>query len=272
MRISSLHVYPLKSGRRIDVEAVAALPWGLADDRRWMVVTPENRYLTQREAPVLATVRAVPGAGDTLTLGAPGQPDLVAARPDGSRHMTIHTRLCTLDLLLADPAVADWLSRLLGRPVDLAWLGDPTQRPIDPEYARPDDRVNLSDGYPVHVTTEESLDALNALLAASDGAAEGPLPMTRFRPNVVLAGGTPWVEDTWVGRRIRLGSVPFRVVKCCDRCVLATTDQETGARGHEPLRVLARHRTIDQELMFGVHLIPDAPGTLKLGDSVTLAL
>jgi hypothetical protein len=92
--------------------------------------------------------------------------------------------------------------------------------------------------------------------------------MTRFRPNVVVAGAPPWAEDRW--RRIRIGAVPFLVVKPCGRCVVTTTDQVTGERGKQPLRMLAKRRRFGQELVFGQNLIPDAPGVIRVGDPVDI--
>jgi uncharacterized protein YcbX len=94
--------------------------------------------------------------------------------------------------------------------------------------------------------------------------------MTRFRPNAVVAGAPAWAEDGWTGRRLRIGEVEFRMPKPCDRCVLTTNDQETGERGREPLRTLGRMRNINQELLFGMNLIPDNTGTLRVGDPVEL--
>ncbi len=94
--------------------------------------------------------------------------------------------------------------------------------------------------------------------------------MTRFRPNVVVSGAPAWAEDTWVGGRIRIGGVTFRAPKVCGRCVVPTTDQETGQRGREPSRTLARYRNVDQKLVFGLNLIPDGTGEIRLGDEVSL--
>jgi uncharacterized protein YcbX len=142
------------------------------------------------------------------------------------------------------------------------------RRPVDPKYARPGDTVNLADGYPVLVTTLASLDALNSLIARGDHPDEGPLPMDRFRPTVVVGGTAPWDEDRWT--RLAIGEVTFRVVKPCARCVVTTNDQRTARRGKEPLRTLARHRLIGQKMIFGQNLIPERTGTLRVGDPVEI--
>lgn len=146
-------------------------------------------------------------------------------------------------------------------------MDDPaTRRPVDPQYARPGETVAFADGYPLLATTTASLDALNSLIARDVHAGEGPLPMNRFRPNLVLAGTDPWAEDGW--SRLSVGEVGFRVAKPCGRCVVTTTDQATAARGKEPLHTLGRHRRIDGKLIFGQNLIPLGRGTIRVGDPV----
>ena len=126
-------------------------------------------------------------------------------------------------------------------------------RPIE-ELAEEDDRVSFADGYPLLLTTEASLTALGDWLLE---AGDEPVPMTRFRPNLVVAGARPWAEDDWLGRRLRIGDVVFRAAKSCSRCVVTTIDQETGERDRQPLRALGRHRRHRDGLLFGINLIPD---------------
>ena len=159
------------------------------------------------------------------------------------------------------------MSAALSASVRLVWLDDPTRRTVDPGYAHEGDTVTFADGFPLLLTSVASLDALNDLIVES-GSPEGPAPMTRFRPNVVVSGAPPWAEDRWTGGRIRVGDVTFRVPKPCARCVVTTTDQETGERGQEPLATLGKHRNIDGNLLFGVNLIPDHPGRIAVGDRV----
>jgi uncharacterized protein YcbX len=142
-------------------------------------------------------------------------------------------------------------------------LDDPTRRQVDPEFSAPGDRVSFADGYPLLLTSMGSLDALNEWLT-EDG--QPAVPMTRFRPSVVVAGPAPWAEDGW--RRIRIGQVPFRVAKPCGRCVVTTIDQQTAERGRQPLAMLGRRRRFGQDLVFGQNLIPDASGTIRIGDPV----
>jgi uncharacterized protein YcbX len=132
-------------------------------------------------------------------------------------------------------------------------------RPADPAFAHAGARVSFADGFPFLLLSEESLADLNRRLPQ-------PLPMNRFRPNLVVAGGQPYDEDTW--SRIEIGGIRLRVVKPCGRCVVTTTDQLTGERGKEPLQTLATYRKRDGEVMFGQNVVHEGPGWLRVGDAV----
>lgn len=168
-----------------------------------------------------------------------------------------------VDATPAGPDADRWLSDFLARDVRLVWLDDPTRRPSDPEFSAPDDRVSFADGYPLLVTNKASLRQLGEWIGR-------PLPMTRFRPNLVVETDEPWAEDAWLGRRLRIGDVVLRAVKPCGRCVVTTTDQESAEREREPLRTLARHRNFDKQLVFGMNLVPDSVGPMAVGDEVTV--
>ncbi|MBX6355425.1 MAG: MOSC domain-containing protein [Micromonosporaceae bacterium] len=268
MQIASLHTYPVKGCRRLDHDSAQVEPWGLAGDRRWMIVDEvDGQSVTQREVPGLAAIR--PSIVDgVLRLRAAGAPDLEVPEPDAPP-VPVAVHRSRLVATPAGPAADAWLTALLERKVRLVWLDDPTRRPVDEHYGEPGDRVSFADAYPVLLANAASLEALNGWLA-EEGSPEGALPMARFRPNIVISGAAPWAEDGWLGRRLRIGGVTFRAVKPCDRCVVTTTDQETGERGHEPLRTLGKRRNIDQKLLFGTNLIPDGPGRIAVGDPVTV--
>jgi MOSC domain-containing protein len=267
MRVASLHTYPVKGCYRTDHREVVVEPWGPAGDRRWVIVDANGAMVTQRQIPDL--VRIKPRAyGESLHLRADGHPDLsIDCEPGDVVDMLVFS-----DPVRATPvgeAADAWLSAVLDHKVRLLWLDDPTRRGVRPEWSRPTDRVSLADEFPLLITNMASLTWLNDALLESDSD-EGPLPMTRFRPNVVAEGAAAWAEDSWLGRRMRIGDAVFRVVKGHGRCVVTTTDQDTGARGREPLRTLGRFRNVDQSLLFGVVLIPDTVGVITVGDDIVI--
>jgi uncharacterized protein YcbX len=267
MRLVSIHTYPVKGCHRLDHDGAEVQPWGLAGDRRWMVVDQDGVGVTQRELTALVALRPTTRPGG-LVLRAEGRPALDVPEPHGGDPIKVRVFSVydSVPAIPADPAAGAWLSALLDQPVRLVWLGDPGQSPIpDPAYGDVGGRVSFADGFPLLLANSASLDVLNDWLLES-GSVEAPLPMTRFRPNVVVGGGQPWVEDDWVGRLLRIGEVRFRAAYLCGRCVVTTTDQETGERGHEPLRVLASHRQVGQKLLFGLNLMPEPNSADAAGD------
>ena len=262
--LASVHIYPLKGGRAVDLDQAVVEPWGLAGDRRWLLVDADGQFITQREHPALArlVVRYGAGAVADIAVSCDGYPSLRVTAPVGCPELLkVTVWRSTVLAAAAGPEADAWFSGYLGRPVRLVWLDDPTRRAVDPEFGADGDVVSFADGYPLLLTSVGSLDQLGRWLTA-DG--DQPVPMNRFRPNVVVAGFEPWDEDRW--RRIRIGSVSFRVAKPCGRCIVTTTDQTTGERGRQPLRMLARHRRFGKSLVFGQNIIPDSPGLIRVGD------
>ncbi|MFF1280524.1 MOSC domain-containing protein [Streptomyces sp. NPDC058299] len=267
VEVQSLHIHPVKAFRALAPGEAVVEPWGLAGDRRWSLIDDGGKVVTQREYPRLALAAAEPLAGGGVRLSAPGREPLTVEVPHPAVTVPVNVFGTKVEVV---PAAADahaWCSAYLQADVRLVHLDDPaTRRPIVPAYALPGEMVNLADGFPLLVTTTASLDALNSLIAQGGHADEGPLPMTRFRPNIVVTGTEAWAEDDWT--RVSIGEVGFRVPKACARCVVTTNDQDSAVRGREPLHTLARHRRIGGQLLFGVHLVPLSPGTIRIGDPV----
>ncbi|MFE9774369.1 MOSC domain-containing protein [Streptomyces sp. NPDC005931] len=270
-RLHSIHVHPVKAFRSLPLREVVVEPWGPAGDRRWMLIDDGGKVVTQRRQPRLALAAAelLPGGG--VRLSAPGMDPLTVPvpRPAGTT-LTAQLFDDKVEVVPAEDAAAHaWCSTYLGIGARLVHMDDPaTRRAVDPEYALPGESVTFADGYPLLLTTTASLDHLNSLIAQGGHAAEGPLPMSRFRPNLVVEGTVPWEEDGWT--RVTVGEVAFRVAKPCGRCVVTTTDQGTARRGKEPLHTLAAHRRVEDRLVFGQNLVPLSTGTVRVGDPVTV--
>ncbi|MFD5464302.1 MOSC domain-containing protein [Kitasatospora sp. NPDC127059] len=277
MHLTGLHVYPVKSMYRLSPDTAALHPWGLAGDRRWMLAGPTGRFVSQRENAALGQIRPslLPDGGLALTAPDGSRIEVTAPTAAGGGPVTeVEVWGTRFSAVEAAEEAHRWTAEHLGD-YRLVHLDDPRARPVDPEYGRPGDTVSMADGFPLLLTTTASLDRLNELIAAENPDGHETLPMERFRPNVVVGGSEPWAEDGW--RRIRIGAITFQVVKPCGRCVITTTDQESGERrGPEPLRTLARHHKLLRKAAFGQNLIPERPagiegdvlGTLRLGDDV----
>jgi len=234
LSLASLHLYPVKSCRGIAVTEATLTAEGLEHDREWMIVTPEGRFVTQREVPRLALI-ATDLSDDALTLAAPGLGRLVVPLESSgdSRQVTVWGDLCPA-FDQGEPA-ARWLTELLGRPLRLVRFDAAHRRLSDSTWTGGVEAPNrFSDGYPILAISRASLDDLNARLPV-------PLPMDRFRPNLVLEGLPPYGEDALDD--LLAGDVRLRRVKPCTRCAITTTNQATAeVEGDEPLRTLKSYR------------------------------
>lgn len=267
--LTAINRFPVKSCRGEALQSAMVEPWGLAGDRRWMLVDDAGSALTAREVPRLLLARPSLVAGG-LCVTHPDLDELNVDTPDGSAltDVDIFGRL-RFPAARADDAAHVWFSKITGRPVRLVYLDDPTRRPTNSVFGRPSDRVSFADGYPLLLASEESLAAVNAWIAQGPLAVQGPVAMIRFRPSLVVRGAPAWDEDRW--RRIRVGRAVFRAVKGCDRCVITTTDPEDASRGKEPIATLSRYRKWDGATWFAMNLIPDTPGvTINVGDEVEI--
>jgi uncharacterized protein len=268
--VTALYRYPVKSCRGERLTRAAVEPWGLAGDRRWMLVCADGSPVTARKHPRLLLVEPRPDGG-VLHLSGPAGPDMTVPVPQGQTVVPVNVGGSELTAAPASAESCAWFSEVAGVPVRLVYMHDPSRRRTNPAYSRETDRVSFADGYPLLLTSESSLATLNELIAAGPRASEGPMRMRRFRPGVVVAGPPAWAEDTW--RLLRIGNVTFRAVKGCDRCVMTTFDPCTAAKGKEPITTLARYRRWDGKTWFGVNMIPDSPrpgATIKVGDSVEI--
>lgn len=272
MRLTSIHLYPVKSVGGTAVAEATVEPWGLYGDRRWLVLNPDGTYLTAREERQMLAITAVtrPDGGLTLEDRAGGQLE-VDAPVDGELAPTTLSRLESVRL--ADARAHGWLSEALGRPLRLGWLDDPRRRSVAEDHGgRPGDVLNLSDAGPLLLCTVASMERLNdwmAEAALERGEDFESLPLSRFRPSIVIDGDSePFAEDDW--ETVTVGGVDFRFSEHCDRCVLTTIDTRTLTTGKEPLRTLARFRQWDHKTFFGVRLVPVTTGAIRVGDAVSV--
>lgn len=256
--LSALTIYPIKSAGGISLRQSQVTPRGLLHDRRWLVCERSGAFLTQRSLPKMALVQVE--VGDTLRLSMadnaydalelPIAPQETAATP-----VEVWGDTC-LAWSMGETA-AQWLSAALGVDCQLVYMPESTHRPAD--HGRFDAPNSFSDAYPFLLISAASLADLNSRL-------EEPVPMNRFRPNLVVEGCEPFAEDGW--QRIRIGASEFDVVKACARCAVPGLDQTTGERQKEPLKTLATYRHWDQAIWFGQNLLARSEGVLHVGDAV----
>lgn len=253
IRLVALNVHPLKSASGTGVDEAVLTDRGLAHDREFMLVDGRGAFLSQRRHPRMALLRT---AYDGVVLAV----NEFVHKPvdDGeAREVTVHKKPC-LGVDQGDEA-ASYFSGFLGTECRLVRFTGHRAT------GRGGGELAFADGYPLLVVSQESLDDLNTRL-------DEPVPMNRFRPNLVLSGLGPFGEDRV--RRLRVGGTEIEVIKPCGRCVITTVDQETAEKGKEPLATLAayrsRHYDGRRQAMFGQNAIPRATGNLKVGDPVEI--
>jgi uncharacterized protein len=257
--LSKLHVYPIKSCGGFAIEEWEVDERGLRHDRRWMLVDEAGRFMSQRRFPRMTLIRVRIGH-DFLFVDAPDMPSLeVPVEPQAERLMLARVWDDLVEVSTVGDDADRWFSEFLGARCKLVHLPERSLRPVDPAYGAPDDQVGLADGFPFLLISKASLVDLNARL-------EQPVPMNRFRPNLVVSGCEPFAEDDW--KLVRTGQITFRVVKPCSRCSITTVDQRTAAKSKEPLRTLAQFRRVGTKVLFGQNLIHDGTGTMHINDPV----
>ncbi len=277
MIVSGLNIHPVKSTAIRPVQHAQVEPWGLAGDRRWMVMDADHVLVSARTDQRLFTITAdTPATADVtddLVLTHPDLPELRLATPVGEL-VPVFVHKNDLQAVPVGVEADTWVRTAIGRDdVRLMWCDDPTRRRLNPEFSRPTDSTGFADGYPLLLTTTTSLRRLNEWIVETalerGETAPEPLPMQRFRPNVVIEGvGEAFAEDRW--KRIRIGDVEFRAAKPCARCVMTTVNPQDLSTGKEPIRTLARYRRWDGQTWFGMNLIPAGQGMVRVGDPVTV--
>ena len=266
LTLTSLYLYPVKSLGGYAVTESQVTARGLQHDRRWLLVDEHNRFMTQRQHPELALL-AISPAYNGFLISHRQRPDLLPlfvpfkATPDRTLFVTIWD-----DLVWAwrgSPQADEWLRAALDRPCRLVYMSDMVRRDVEPELNPEGQLVSFADGYPFLLIGEAALADLNTRLPQ-------PVPMNRFRPNLVFAGGAPYEDDTW--EEFLVGDVLFRAVRGCGRCVLTTIDQQTATKSPdgEPLRTLATYRRVENSTLFGQNVTGASQGHLRVGDAITV--
>jgi uncharacterized protein YcbX len=260
--VSQLFIYPIKSLGGIAVSESIVLPKGLEYDRRWMLIDDANRFLTQREHAAMALFTTSQNIElNSFLVHYQGQAISIPANPMGEC-MSAKVWDSEVEVMEVQPEISQWFSLRLKQAVRLVFFPENHTRSIDPEYAlNNENNTSLSDGYPILIAGQASLDDLNTRL-------ETPVSMDRFRPNIVFTGGSPYEEDGW--KEFSIGNVRMMGVKPCARCLVTTIDQQSGVGGKEPLATLSKYRKVGNKVLFGQNVIPLESGSILVGAEITL--
>jgi uncharacterized protein len=273
MIVSELCVYPLKSCQGIDLTQTEVKIKGLVSDREMMLVSGTGKFITQRQFPQLAKVQVeISGQNITLKLEDESFPSLTFAPTLTGRRLDVEIWRDRLQAIDQGDEVADWFHQLLNLDPDkvcrLVKESSQYNRILAQKYpSETDIPLSFADNYPVMLTATASLVELNHRIAEIHLSQKQAIPMNRFRPNIVVSTGEPFIEDRW--SLIQIGEIRFKMAKPCSRCIITTIDQKQGQKNQlkEPLNTLGTFRQLsEQGVMFGVNMIPQNEGIIRTGD------
>lgn len=270
LTITGLFYYPIKGCKGWALENATLTKRGIAFDRHFMIVNAEGRFQTQRELPKMATIEPHLNSG-TLTLKAQGIESLTVKHTDKGIVESVIVWDSVCNAVSQGKEAAEWLSTVLGADVHLVAMEREFHRVLDAEYARSEaDTTGFADGYPMLLVSEASLESLNSRLVETGSE---PVPMSRFRPNIVVRGCDAFAEDSWEHFSInnKTGALEMYGVKPCGRCIVTTIDQETGTKtGAEPIATLKKFRRSSDgaKVLFGQNVIHASLGQIAVGDEV----
>ena len=261
LSIHSLHIYPVKSCRGIDLTAAELVHTGIKYDRHWMLVDEKGDFLSQRTHPRMATIVCAL-SDQSLLITAPGQPELeVPLEQDADSYRLVNIWADTCNAVIVSAQASHWFSQVLGLKCDLVFLPDSEHRQVDTRYAAPGKRVGFADGFPLLIVSLASIDLLNSKL-------EQKVDINRFRPNIVIDGCPPHAEDDW--SRIIIGDIEIQLAKPCSRCVIPSIDQNSSEKHPTLLKALASYRRYDNKVLFGQNGLHNGPGRIHVGQKVTV--
>jgi len=261
-RISQLFIYPIKSLGGISVVSTLVTDRGFQYDRRYMLVDEHNRFMTQREYPVMALLRTAIDGNDLLvhhkkSIDLKLRLPLTPVNEGDVTRVEVWEDIC--EAIYVSPLADDWFSKRIGIFCRLVYMPESSRRLVDNKYALKNEITSFADGYPMLMIGQSSLDDLNSRMQEA-------LPINRFRPNIVFTGGRPFEEDTM--EHFIVKGIHGYAVKPCARCAITTTDQETGTTGKEPLKTLASYRRVNNEVWFGQNVLMEGDGFISVGDSI----
>jgi len=257
--ISELNIYPVKSLAQISLQRSLLDRFGLHMDRRWMLIDEHGKMLTQRQLPRMCLIQTQLNK-QQLSLSASDMDTLhVAPAMQTLYKVQIWNDHC--DALDCGDEAAEWLSFFLNKECRLVYFPEQEVRQVDPNYAQAGDNTAFSDGFPLLLISQASLDDLNQRL-------ETPVSMARFRPNIVISGCEAFAEDDW--KTININHINFRIVKPCSRCVIPSIDIKTAQKQPIITQTLSQYRMHDQKIFFGQNVIAEGTGELKVGMEITL--
>ena len=262
--LTEITIYPIKSLGGISLQNAIVEERGLQHDRRWVLADEHNRFITQRENEQMALID-VNLESDGLRVSHRLKtiaPLIVPFSPQTTDNKEIAIWDDVVNAIRVSDEVDAWFTKVLGMKCHLFYQPDESIRLTDPRYSiTKEEHTSFSDGYPILIIGQASLDNLNERL-------EEKIAMKRFRPNLVFSGGQAHEEDNW--KYFKVGEAKLVGVKPCARCVMTTINPETALKGKEPLRTLSQYRNFGSKILFGQNLLVVETGKISIGHVIEL--
>jgi uncharacterized protein YcbX len=265
LQISQLFIYPIKSLAGIAIPTAEITHTGFKHDRRWMLVDEQNLFLSQRTHPQMALLQpAETEKGIIVTHKQnPSQSLFIPFVNEQSKKIKVTVWDDVCDAIEAAPLYNEWFSNMLQINCKLVYMPNDTKRLVDKKYAANNEVTSFSDGYPILMIGQSSLDNLNEKLT-------DPLPINRFRPNIVFTGGHAFIEDEMAA--FTINEINFLGVKPCARCVMTTINQQTAQKSKEPLKTLATYRMKNNKIYFGQNVLQQQNGFINVGNEIKITV
>jgi uncharacterized protein YcbX len=262
LQVSELYIYPIKSLGGIALNSVEVTDRGFKYDRRWMLVDGNNRFVSQREFPKMALLKVAVNFDGLTVVDSQTSECLTIPFHQQTDELCIATVWDEpMETIYVSKEADIWFSKILGFTCRLVYMPDHTTRHVDEKYAPAGFINSFADGYPFLIIGQASLDDLNSRL-------KDPLPINRFRPNIVFTGGQPFEEDQM--QSLAINEINFNGVKLCARCIIITINQNTLVKNKEPLKTLATYRRRGNDVLFGQNLIHTGSGFISVGDEINV--
>lgn len=263
LKVSELYIYPIKSLAGIAKETLEITNTGFKHDRRWMLVDEKNMFLSQRTHPQMALLQPTETEEDIVVThkNNPLQTITIPFYNEGKGTIKVSVWDDVCEAIEVSKLCNNWFSDMLQINCKLVYMPDETKRLVDKRYATNNEVTSFSDGYPILMIGQVSLDNLNTKLIDA-------IPMNRFRPNIVFTGGHAHIEDEM--ELFTINDIHFLGVKPCSRCVMTTINQQNIEKGKEPLKTLATYRTKNNKIYFGQNVLQQQNGFISLGNEIEI--
>ncbi|MGZ8537492.1 MAG: MOSC domain-containing protein [Flavisolibacter sp.] len=262
LNVSQLFIYPIKSLGGISLDKAEITDRGFRYDRRWLLVNEHNVFMTQREFPQMCLLQpSITETGIKISLKKNFVEFFLPFEGEESDEVIVQIWNDYCRARIVSKAANEWFSEMLSVSCRIVFMPEETKRSVDKTYAKNQEVTSFSDAFPFLIIGETSLQDLNSKLTI-------PLPMNRFRPNIVFSGGEAYEEDYM--QHFTINVIDFYGVKPCARCPITTIDQDDATKSKEPLKTLADYRTHHNKVFFGQNLLHEGAGSIHVGDEIII--